>query len=174
MLKFPIQLQSALTAPSEAVLDTGLRKTVFVDRGNGFFEPRKVETGERLGDRVEITKGLMEGERIVVSGKFLIDSESRIKLAASGLPDDFVVDPVCGMGVDPRRSTLRSVYHGQTFHFCSALCKGKFDRNPEQYLGSGSQGSGFRIQEKDPRWVGLPRQWMWCAGCRWIRTQQVY
>jgi membrane fusion protein, copper/silver efflux system len=84
-VEFPIRLPSTLTVPIDAVLDSGRKKTVFVDRGEGFFEPRQVETGLRLGERVEITKGLMEGERIVISGNFLIDSESRMKTAAAGM-----------------------------------------------------------------------------------------
>jgi Cu(I)/Ag(I) efflux system membrane fusion protein len=60
-------------------VDSGLRKTVFVERGNGSFEPRLVETGWRFDDVVEVTKGLMPGERIVISGTFLLDSESRMK-----------------------------------------------------------------------------------------------
>jgi RND family efflux transporter MFP subunit len=75
----------SLTVPAEAVLDSGLEKTVFVDAGNGFFEPRKVETGRLLVDRVEILKGLKAGERIVTSGNFLINSESQMKAAASGM-----------------------------------------------------------------------------------------
>ena len=51
---------------------------VFVDRGNGFFEPRQVKTGERNGDRIQILSGLSAGERIVTSGNFLIDSESQM------------------------------------------------------------------------------------------------
>ena len=50
-----------------------------VDRGNGHFEPRLVETGWRRGDEVEVTKGLEPGERIVVAGTFFVDSESRMK-----------------------------------------------------------------------------------------------
>jgi len=61
-----------------------MHKTVFVDRGNGFFEPREVETGWRHGSRVEITKGLEPGEKIAISGNFLIDSESKLQLAAQG------------------------------------------------------------------------------------------
>ena len=76
-VEFPVTRPAALTVPADAVLDSGLKKTVFVDRGNGFFEPRQVETGWRVGGMVEITKGLMQGERIVVSGNFLIDSESQ-------------------------------------------------------------------------------------------------
>ena len=60
-VEFPVTLPAALTVPADAVLDSGLKKTVFVDRGNGFFEPRQVETGWRTGDRIEITKGLMAG-----------------------------------------------------------------------------------------------------------------
>jgi membrane fusion protein, copper/silver efflux system len=74
-----------LTVPAEAVLDTGTTKTVFVDRGNGYFEPRKVETGQRTSDRVEILRGLSEGERIVISGVFLLNSESQLKSAMSGM-----------------------------------------------------------------------------------------
>jgi hypothetical protein len=53
-----------------------------VERSAGVFEAREVEVGRRAGDRVEIVKGLAPGERIVVSGTFLLDSETRMKLAA--------------------------------------------------------------------------------------------
>ena len=74
-----------MTVGGDAVLDTGARQTVFVDRGNGYLEPRQVTVGDRLGDRVTITSGLAAGERVVASGTFLIDSESRLQSAASGL-----------------------------------------------------------------------------------------
>jgi len=74
-----------MMVPADAVLDSGERRTVFVDRGDGYLEPRHVETGERFGDRVEIRAGLKPGERIVTSGTFLIDSESQLKAAASGM-----------------------------------------------------------------------------------------
>ena len=69
-----------VTIPAEAVLDAGLRKTVFVDRGNGYLEPRTVETGDHVGDRVVVLSGLKPGERIVTSGTFLVDSESQLRL----------------------------------------------------------------------------------------------
>jgi membrane fusion protein, copper/silver efflux system len=78
-----------LTVPAEAVLDSGTTKTVFLDRGNGFFEPRQVETGQRIGDRLEIVKGLQPGERIVTAAAFLLNSESQMKSAMgamSGMP----------------------------------------------------------------------------------------
>ncbi len=74
-----------LTVPADAVLDTGQKQTVFVDRGNGYLEPRLVETGERAGDRVVILKGLQAGDRIVTSANFLVDSESQLKAAMSGM-----------------------------------------------------------------------------------------
>jgi Cu(I)/Ag(I) efflux system membrane fusion protein len=77
-VEFPIDLPPALIVPADAIVDSGLRKTVFVDCG-GHFEPRLVETGRRIGDDVEVTKGLTAGERIVISGTFFIDSETRMK-----------------------------------------------------------------------------------------------
>ena len=82
---FSIVLPQHVTVPADSVLDSGLKKTVFVDRGNGYLEPREVEIGERLGDRIEILRGLKADERIVISGTFLIDSESQLKSAASGM-----------------------------------------------------------------------------------------
>jgi RND family efflux transporter MFP subunit len=84
-VEFRVNIPSTLTVAADAVLNAGERKTVFVDRGNGFFEPRQVKTGEREGDRIQILSGLNGGERIVVSGNFLIDSESQMKAAASGM-----------------------------------------------------------------------------------------
>ncbi|HET9753470.1 MAG TPA: hypothetical protein VFP52_10935, partial [Myxococcales bacterium] len=82
-VELPLELPSAMTVPAGSVLDSGLRKTVFVDRGNGSFERRAVETGWRFGDRVEVRSGLSPGERIVVAGTFLLDSESRMRLGAA-------------------------------------------------------------------------------------------
>jgi RND family efflux transporter MFP subunit len=81
-VEFPVAVPPTLVVPADAIVDSGLRKTVFVDRGNGYFEPRLVETGSRIGDDVEVTKGLTLGERIVISGTFFVDSESRMKTAA--------------------------------------------------------------------------------------------
>ncbi len=84
-VEFRENLPSKLTVPAEAVLDAGERKTVFIDRGNGFFEPRQVQTGERDGNRIQILSGLKGSERVVISGNFLIDSESQMKAAAAGM-----------------------------------------------------------------------------------------
>jgi Cu(I)/Ag(I) efflux system membrane fusion protein len=138
-VEFPVQLPAAMTVPMDAVVDSGLRKTVFMDRGNGIFEPRQVETGWRLGDRIEITKGLMADERIVVSGIFLIDSESRMKAAAAQVTraPQRARDPVCGMEVDIAKVKAVgriSEYHNKTYYFCMDECKTSFKQKPEQYV----------------------------------------
>jgi Cu(I)/Ag(I) efflux system membrane fusion protein len=78
-VEFPIDFPPTLVVPADAIVDSGLRKTVFVDLGHGYFEPRLVETGWHIGDDVQVTKGLEPGERIVISGTFFVDSESRMK-----------------------------------------------------------------------------------------------
>ncbi len=90
----------------------------------------------------------MDGERIVVSGNFLVDSESRMKLAAAGLPEDYLLDPVCGMGIDPKKAGGKSIYRGQTYYFCAPECKVKFEAGPEMYLGKNSE---FRTQNSESK-----------------------
>lgn len=71
--------RGVLTVPSEALIVTGERESVVKVLGNGRFAPVDVQSGMRRRDRVEIVAGLTEGERVVVSGQFLIDSESSIQ-----------------------------------------------------------------------------------------------
>jgi Cu(I)/Ag(I) efflux system membrane fusion protein len=71
---------AALTVPQEAVVVSGLRHRVFVERSAGIFEPRDVKIGRRVGDRVQIVDGLVAGERVVLSGTFLLDSDSRMRM----------------------------------------------------------------------------------------------
>ena len=84
-VEFGVAGARQLVVPADAVLDTGARQTVFVDLGNGYLEPRQVTLGNRFGDRVAITQGLSAGERVVSAGTFLVDSESQLKAAASGM-----------------------------------------------------------------------------------------
>lgn len=136
-VEFAVELPPVLAVAADAIVDTGLRKTLFVDRGNGYFEPRAVETGWRIGNEVEVTKGLMPGERIVISGTFLMDSESRMKAAAAGAAGAPVTDLVCGMKVDPKGATAAGTtaqHDGKTYYFCSDECRTKFEKNPKQYL----------------------------------------
>ena len=71
--------------PKDAILDSGERKYVFVKKVKGAFEPRIVELGPDLGDYYILKNGVSEGEEVVVSANFLIDSESKLKAALSGM-----------------------------------------------------------------------------------------
>ena len=73
----------ALVVPKEAVLETGLRQLVFVDRGQGKYEQTLVKLGRRNQDHVEVMEGLKEGDRIVTSANFLLDAESKLTSASS-------------------------------------------------------------------------------------------
>ncbi|MBR1191599.1 efflux RND transporter periplasmic adaptor subunit [Bradyrhizobium sp. AUGA SZCCT0160] len=76
-----------LTIPESAVMDTGRRQAVFVDKGEGRFEPREVKLGHRGDGYVEVRDGVSEGEPVVVSANFLIDAESNLKAALKGFAD---------------------------------------------------------------------------------------
>jgi len=141
-----VDLPAALTVPADAIIDSGVRKTVYVDRGDGNFEPRRVETGWRLGKMVEITGGLMPGEKIVVSGNFLIDSESRMR-SAQGIRSEGVLDPVCRMFVDEDKAAAagRTVkYQDKTYFFCTEKCKSDFEKDPKQYAEQGAKKPGAK------------------------------
>ena len=73
-----------LTVPDSAVLDTGTRQLVLVQRGEGRFEPRPVKLGRRGDGYVEVLEGVKAGEIVVISANFLIDAESNLKAAFSG------------------------------------------------------------------------------------------
>jgi Cu(I)/Ag(I) efflux system membrane fusion protein len=73
-----------LAVPDSAVLDTGTRQLVLVQRGEGRFEPRPVKLGARGDGYIEILEGVKAGENVVVSANFLIDAESNLKAAFSG------------------------------------------------------------------------------------------
>lgn len=80
-----VDLGEGLSLPAEAVFDTGTKKIVFVDRGQGLFEPRDVTVGAKAEGYYELKSGVGEGESVVTSGNFLIDSESRLKAALEGM-----------------------------------------------------------------------------------------
>jgi RND family efflux transporter MFP subunit len=75
-----------LSVPEEAVLDSGAEQIVFVAHEGGYFEPRQVQLGAKVDNRYIVLGGLKPGERIVTSGNFLIDSESRLKSAITAMP----------------------------------------------------------------------------------------
>jgi Cu(I)/Ag(I) efflux system membrane fusion protein len=79
--------EPVLAIPESAILDTGARQSVLVDKGQGRFEPREVKLGHRGGGYVEVSEGLAEGEPVVVSANFLIDAESNLKAALKGFSE---------------------------------------------------------------------------------------
>jgi Cu(I)/Ag(I) efflux system membrane fusion protein len=80
-----------LTVPASAVIDSGTKKTVLIAKGDGKFEPRTVKLGRRGDGYVEILKGVAEGDEVVTSATFLIDSESNLKAALQNLEHEEAV-----------------------------------------------------------------------------------
>jgi membrane fusion protein, copper/silver efflux system len=76
-----------LSVPDNAIIDSGDRQVVLVDKGEGRFEPRPVRLGRRGAGYVEIREGVSEGESVVTSANFLIDAESNLKAALKGMTD---------------------------------------------------------------------------------------
>jgi len=82
-LEIHVDYGTRLTIPADAVLDAGVSKIVFVAKGGGYFEPREVKLGVRGEDVYEVLGGVSDGESVVTSANFLIDSESSLKAALS-------------------------------------------------------------------------------------------
>jgi membrane fusion protein, copper/silver efflux system len=74
-----MDMGEALTVPESAIMPTGERNVVFIDKGEGKLEPRIVQLGPKYGDTYEVQSGLQEGERVVSSANFLIDAESKVQ-----------------------------------------------------------------------------------------------
>jgi Cu(I)/Ag(I) efflux system membrane fusion protein/cobalt-zinc-cadmium efflux system membrane fusion protein len=74
--------RDSLVIPQEAVIDSGIRKVVFVAMGKGKFQPREVKLGlEGNDNEFQVLEGLQENEQIVISAQFMLDSESRLREA---------------------------------------------------------------------------------------------
>jgi RND family efflux transporter MFP subunit len=71
--------------PQDALMDTGTEQYVFIDKGDGYVQPRKVKAGGEAGENVGILEGLKSGERVVTGANFIVDSESRLKGAFAGM-----------------------------------------------------------------------------------------
>jgi Cu(I)/Ag(I) efflux system membrane fusion protein/cobalt-zinc-cadmium efflux system membrane fusion protein len=78
-----IPMGEQVVIPASGVLQTGTRQIVFVDRGDGYLEPRDVRLGAEVGEEYIVLSGLKAGERIVTSANFLIDSQSQLQAALS-------------------------------------------------------------------------------------------
>ena len=77
--------EPVLGVPESAVIDTGTRQIVIIDKGDGRFEPRQVETGVRGDELIEIRAGVEQGDQVVVAANFLIDAESNLRAALRGM-----------------------------------------------------------------------------------------
>lgn len=82
--KIKNNLGPKLAVPESAILDTGLRKIVYLLRENNAFESREVTLGAKAGNYYEVKGGLYEGDTVVTSGNFLVDSESKLKSHSHG------------------------------------------------------------------------------------------
>jgi len=150
-VEFRAPAPTGISVPAEAILDSGMQKIVYLETSDGVFEPRPVELGGSFANRVTIKRGLAEGDRVVTSGNFLIDSESRMKPAAlrrvnekpasSGhavqASQESTTDPVCGMSIDREKSLsngLKETYRGDTYYFCSDKCHKQFMEEPAKYI----------------------------------------
>jgi Cu(I)/Ag(I) efflux system membrane fusion protein len=167
----PVHVPAALSVPMDSLLDSGMSKRVFIDRGDGYFEPREVQTGWQFEDRVQVVSGLAAGDRVVVAGTFLVDSESRLKapresvsqsanqdamsamgseehgarpqLKSAALPAS-AKDPSCGMDVKPAEAVAAGnteQYRGETYYFCSSSCRNKFHKHPEHSMAMAAESS---------------------------------
>jgi Cu(I)/Ag(I) efflux system membrane fusion protein len=78
-IEIKVDLGKRLVIPEDAVIDAGTRKIIYLDKGDGYFEPREVVLGLRGDGLVEVIKGLKSGDRVVSAANFLIDSEAKLK-----------------------------------------------------------------------------------------------
>jgi Cu(I)/Ag(I) efflux system membrane fusion protein len=77
--------QEGLRIPADAVIRAGTKDVVFLARGEGRFEPRVVQLGNKSGAEVEVTGGLEEGQQVVTRANFLVDSESQLRASLSAI-----------------------------------------------------------------------------------------
>jgi membrane fusion protein, copper/silver efflux system len=83
-----VDLGEGITVPINAVVPTGRRNLVFLDKGNGKLQPSIVQLGSQVGDAYQVLSGLKEGDRVVASGNFLIDAESQVQGALEGFEQE--------------------------------------------------------------------------------------
>jgi RND family efflux transporter MFP subunit len=92
-------VKDTLVIPREAVLHSGDRETVFVALEDGKFEPRRVRTGLQGGEGlIQIKQGVLEGERVVTSAQFLLDSESQLREAIQKMLEPKKAEPATKQG----------------------------------------------------------------------------
>ncbi len=166
-VEFETKVPAGISVPADAVLDSGLRKIVYVETSDGIFEPRPVEVSGIFGDQAIAASGVNEGDRVVVSGNFLLDSESRMRASGNAAGSNLTAgatvnpiaettiqhpaslrpelrDPVCGMTLKPADIPFQENYQGRTLSFCSDSCRKKFLADPGKYAALNAIGSAKR------------------------------
>jgi Cu(I)/Ag(I) efflux system membrane fusion protein len=98
-----------VTVPVSAVIDSGTRQVVLLQKAAGRFEPREVKLGARSDDHVEVREGIAEGDAVVVAANFLIDAESNLKAALSGLTAAPMPRRQRRLGQPPGHGTLEAI-----------------------------------------------------------------
>ena len=102
-----------LVVPTEAVIRTGARAVAIMRKDNGTFEPREIQLGADLGDTVEVVQGLSEGDQVVASGQFLIDSEARLKTVLGAMAVATPASPAASGAAAPASAVPAGVHVGQ-------------------------------------------------------------
>lgn len=104
-MEIRVPLGKKLSLPESAVLDSGSRQLVFIYKGDGYFEPRDVKLGPHVDAYYEVISGVKEGERVLKSASFLIDSESQLKAALGSISLSGMVTEIAGAKGEERLET---------------------------------------------------------------------
>jgi membrane fusion protein, copper/silver efflux system len=133
--------QEALLVPAEAVIQTGRRSVVIVAQDGGRFAPVEVETGIEADGRTEIRKGLEAGQKVVVSGQFLIDSEASLRAATMRMGEAPVSEPARA-GVEGHRGT------GKIIEVDPVKGRVELDHGPIPSMKWPAMRMGFMVTDK--------------------------
>ncbi len=128
-VEFQVEIKRRLSIPSEAILKSGSGKYVVVSLGQGQFEPRPIKVGLTSGNRTEITDGVKVGEDVVVSGQFLLDSESALREAFRKL--ERVQSPLGLLKLDKTQMSMIDHIVDAALYIHEALVNGN-DIEPKQ------------------------------------------
>jgi Cu(I)/Ag(I) efflux system membrane fusion protein len=111
-ISMSVSIGRQLLVPQDAVMDTGTEQYVFIDKGDGYVQPRRVKVSAEAGEKVGIEQGLKPGERVVTGANFVIDSESRLKgaFATMGSPSQ----APAGKSTDAKQSISVEVLEPKT------------------------------------------------------------
>jgi Cu(I)/Ag(I) efflux system membrane fusion protein len=134
-----------LTVPDSAVIDSGARRVVLIERGEGRFEPRAVTTGARADGYVEIREGVSAGERVVVKANFLIDAESNLKAALGGFGHDHGGKPA---GAPDAKAGLTHTGEGTVEAVDAATATVKLSHGPIASLQWPAMTMDFAVADK--------------------------